>query len=196
MIMKTTAIISGILFFLFLGSQIFFYMSSNNIEEYSYSVIKDYEVFEIRKYESSLFTSIKLKTGSYSAASGKGFSILGGYIFGNNKKNESISMTSPVAMTLEKESTMMFLVPKEYNKESLPIPENKDIQFIQVPEKMIAAITFGGWANDKKIQNNKIRLKNLLDKKGIKYTNNFSVLGYNPPYEILFRRNEVIVELE
>ena len=42
MIMKTTAIILGILFFLFLGSQIFFYMSSNNIEEYSYSVIKDY----------------------------------------------------------------------------------------------------------------------------------------------------------
>ena len=194
--MKTTAIISGILFFLFLGSQIFFYMSSNNIEEYSYSVIKDYEGFEIRKYESSLFTSIKLKTGSYSAASGKGFSILGGYIFGNNKKNESISMTSPVVMTLEKESTMMFLVPGKFTKEDMPKPLNAFIKFVEVPERKMAAITFRGWASNEKIEKYKLELVRLLDQQGIQHSNQFLVLGYNPPYEVLFRKNEIVVELE
>ena len=60
----------------------------------------------------------------------------------------------------------------------------------------MAAITFGGWANDKKIKKYKQALIKLLDTKGIKHTNKFSVLGYNPPYEILFRKNEIIVELE
>ena len=194
--MKTTAIILGVLFVLFLGSQIFFYISSNNIEEYPYTVLKEYDDLEIRNYEASLFTSVKLETGSYKEASSKGFSILGGYIFGKNDKKKSISMTSPVAMSLEAKSTMMFLVPKEYNKETLPKPENTDIQFVEISEKKMAAIIFGGWANDEKIEKYKTKLKTLLDKNKITYTNNFSVLGYNPPYEVLFRRNEVIVELE
>jgi hypothetical protein len=36
----------------------------------------------------------------------------------------------------------------------------------------------------------------LLDINQIKYTNNFSLLGYNPPYELFFRKNEIIVELD
>jgi len=36
----------------------------------------------------------------------------------------------------------------------------------------------------------------MLKENDIKHTGRFSVLGYNPPYEFLFRRNEVIVELE
>jgi hypothetical protein len=194
--MKTVAIVLGIIFLLFLGSQIFFYISSNNIEEYPYTVVKKYNDFEIRNYEASLFTSVKLKTGSYKEVSRKGFSILGGYIFGKNEKKESIAMTSPVAMSIDKETTMMFLVPKRYNKQNLPKPVNTEIQFVEVPAKKMAVITFGGWASDDKIETYKTKLKILLDKNVIKYSNNFTVLGYNPPYEVLFRRNEVVVELE
>jgi hypothetical protein len=60
----------------------------------------------------------------------------------------------------------------------------------------MAAITFGGWANDAKIAKYKSKLIALLAENKIKHTHNFSVLGYNPPYEVLVRRNEVIVELE
>ena len=193
--MKVFLIILGVLVLLFLGSQIYFYSSSKNIEGYKYVVLKEYEDFEIRHYEASLFTAVKLDTDSYKQASGKGFSILGGYIFGKNKEKEQISMTSPVAMSMEKEMTMMFLVPKKFTKETLPTPENTAIEFIEVPEKNMAAITFGGWANDAKIEKYKLQLIALLDKNGISYTNNFSVLGYNPPYEIFFRRNEIIVAL-
>lgn len=194
--MKTSAIILGVVLALFFGLQIYSYLSNQSIEQYAYTVLKEYDDFEIRKYEAGLFTSVKLKTGGYKEASGKGFSILGGYIFGNNKNKETISMTSPVAMSLEKETTMLFLVPKAYNKESLPKPENEAIQFVEVPAKKMAAISFGGWANDKKIEKYKAKLIALLDANKIKYTNSFFIMGYNPPYEVLFRRNEVVVELE
>jgi len=195
--MKTFLIILGLIFVLFLGSQIYLYRSSNSIEGYKYSIIKTYKDFEIRTYQASLFTSVKIHTDNYKQASSKGFSILGGYIFGKNENKEQIPMTSPVAMTLEKkEMTMLFLVPEKFTKENLPKPENTNIEFIEIPEKKMAAITFSGWASDEKIEKYKLLLIKLLDENGIKYANKFSVLGYNPPYEVLFRRNEIIVELE
>jgi hypothetical protein len=194
--MKTFLIILGVMFFLFVGSQIYFYASSHNIEGYKYVVTKAYKDFEVRKYEASLFTSVKLDTDLYQKASSKGFSILGGYIFGKNEKKEQISMTSPVKMSLEEEMIVQFLVPKSFTKENLPKPDNSSIEFIEVPEKKMAAITFSGWANDKKIEKYKLQLIKLLGKNQIKYTNNFSLLGYNPPYELFFRKNEIIVELD
>jgi hypothetical protein len=195
--MKIFLIILGIIFTLFVGSQFYLYSSSQSIEGYKYSIIKTYKDFEIRIYQASLFTSVKIHTDNYKQASSKGFSILGGYIFGKNKNKEQIPMTSPVAMTLEgEEMTMLFLVPKKISKENLPRPENTKIEFIEMPEKKMAAITFSGWASDEKIEKYRLLLINLLAKNGIKYSNKFSVLGYNPPYEVFFRRNEIIVELE
>ena len=130
--MKTFLIILGLIFMLFLGSQIYLYISSNRIEGYKYSIIKTYKDFEIRIYEASLFTSVKINTDNYKQASSKGFSILGGYIFGKNENKEQIPMTSPVAMTLEKkEMNMRFLVPEKFTKENLPKPENTKIKFDQ-----------------------------------------------------------------
>lgn len=193
--MKTFLIILGVIFLLFLGSQIYFYKRSRNIEGYKYAVMTVYEGFEVRTYEASLFTSVKLDTDRYQKASSKGFSILGGYIFGKNKKKAQISMTSPVKISLKEEMTMQFLVPKNLTKDDLPIPDNAFIAFVEVPERKMAAISFSGWANDKKIEKYKLRLIALLDKNQIKHTKNFSLLGYNPPYELLFRKNEIIVEL-
>jgi hypothetical protein len=193
--MKTFLIILGILSLIFVGSQIYFYRSSRIIEGYKYSVTRVYEGFEIRKYEASLFTSVKLDTDIYKQASSKGFAILGGYIFGKNEKKEQISMISPVKMSLEEEMIVQFLVPKSFTKENLPKPNNSFIEFVEVPEKKMAAITFSGWANDEKIEKYKLQLIRLLDINQIKYTNNFSLLGYNPPYELFFRKNEIIVEL-
>ena len=194
--MKIFLIIVGVLIFLFLGAQIYLYKSSHSIEGYRYDVLATYEGFETRQYKASLFTTVKLNTNKYKQASGKGFSVLAGYIFGKNVTQERISMTSPVAMSLEKKMTMSFLVPEGFTKENLPKPDNKNIKFLEVPEKKMAAIRFGGWATDQKIEKYKIELIALLNKNKIKHTNHFSVLGYNPPYELFFRKNEIIVELD
>jgi hypothetical protein len=193
---KVILIILGIIIALFIAVQIYFMSSQKNIEQYPYSVLKTYNDFEIRNYESALFTSVKLPSNKYDKASNKGFSILAGYIFGGNTKNEKIAMTSPVAMTLEENTTMMFLVPKAYSKENLPTPNDTNIEFKEMPAKKVAAIGFGGWANDEKIETYKNKLLKALDKHQIAYTNKYFFLGYNAPMELVNRKNEIIIELE
>ena len=194
--MKILKIIVLIISILFILIQLYFIIAQRNIETYTYVVKKKYDQFEIRSYEATLFTSVKLPTKGYKNSSSKGFSILAGYIFGNNERNEKISMTSPVSMSLDDSTTMMFMVPKKLNKETLPKPNQSGIEFKEEPAKLIAAITFGGWANDDKIEKYKQELKAALNAEGIKFIDKFYFFGYNAPYEVFNRKNEVIVELQ
>jgi hypothetical protein len=193
--MKIILIILGILVLGFVIVQIYAMKSQSSIESYPYKIVKNFSKFEIRNYEAILFTSIKLTANNYKEASGKGFSILAGYIFGGNETNEKIAMTSPVSMSLEDTMTMMFMVPKKFRKEDLPKPNQSNIEFREEPSKTMAAITFGGWANSNNIEVYKNKLKTALEEEGIPYSNKFYFFGYNPPFEILNRRNEVLVEL-
>jgi hypothetical protein len=194
--MKLASIILGVIAIAFIAVQVFALKSQKNIETYPYIVEKEYKDFQIRSYEATLFSSVKLSSNNFKEASGKGFSILAGYIFGNNKTNEKIAMTSPVAMTLEDSMTMLFMVPKKFNKESLPVPNQPQIKFQNEPAKKVAAKEFKGWANDKKINKYKQMLISFLKAEEVKHTNRFYFLGYNAPYEVFNRKNEVIVELK
>ena len=193
--MKTLFLLLGVILIAFVVVQLFAMKGQRNIETYPYFVQKKYDIFEIRNYEATLFTTVKLATKKYKESSSKGFSLLAGYIFGNNERNEKIAMTSPVAMTIEDSVTMMFMVPKKFKKEMLPQPNQLQIEFKEEPAKTVAAIVFDGWANDEKIEKYKEKLKAALDAEGITYTNRFYFLGYNAPYEVFNRKNEVIVEL-
>lgn len=194
--MKIILSIFGIILILFVISQLFFLNSQRNIETYAFTIIDSYETIEIRQYEASLFTSVQMSSNNYRKTSSKGFSVLAGYIFGGNDKEEKIAMTSPVAMSLKDSTTMLFLVPKKYTRDNLPVPNDSRIEFKDIPEKRVGAISFGGWANDSKIASFKKKLIDVLNSKGIKYTDNFYFLGYNAPIEVFNRKNEIIVELE
>jgi hypothetical protein len=194
--MKIITIVLVVILIAFISVQLYVMRGQRNIETYPYVVKKKYDTFEIRSYEATLFTSVKLSTKGYKNSSSKGFSILAGYIFGNNERNEKISMTSPVSMSLDDSMTMMFMVPKRFKKDMLPKPNQSGIEFKEEPAKTVAAITFSGWANDTKIENYKQKLKAALDAEGIKYSNQFYFFGYNAPYEVFNRKNEVIVKLQ
>ena len=194
--MKIILSIFGIILILFVISQLFFLNSQRNIETYAFTIIDSYETIEIRQYEASLFTSVQMPSNNYRKTSSKGFSVLAGYIFGGNDKEEKIAMTSPVAMSLKDSTTMLFLVPKKYTRDNLPVPNDSSIEFKDIPEKKVAAISFGGWANDLKIAAFKKNLITALNSKGIEYTDNFYFLGYNAPMEVFNRKNEIIVELK
>ena len=194
--MKIILIIAGFILMGFVVVQLFAFKSQRNIETYNYIVQKKYDSFEIRTYEKTLFTTVQLPTSDFKNSSGKGFSVLAGYIFGGNDRNEKISMTSPVAMSIEDSMTMMFMVPKKYSLAELPKPNNSLIKFRELPSKTVAAICFSGWANDLKIEKYKRELILSLEKEGINYTDQFYFFGYNAPYELFNRRNEIIVELQ
>lgn len=194
--MKILVIIGGILIAGFIGIQLFALKSQHNIETYPYKVVEQHDSFEIRRYEARLFSAVKISSGNYKSASGQGFSALFGYIFGGNDRNEKIAMTSPVSMTLEDSMTMRFMIPKKWNKKQLPKPNQNNINIVEEPEKLVAAIKFKGWVNDKKIERYKKQLKIALKSEGIPHLNKFELFGYNAPYEVFDRRNEIIVELK
>jgi hypothetical protein len=169
--------------------------STAQTEEHKYQVLKEYNKFEIRKYEPALFTSVNLDKKGYKESSSEGFTILAGYIFGDNASNEKIAMTSPVAMELGDTSKMLFMVPKAYDLKNLPNPNNDKIVFEKQEEKIIAAIRFDGWADNERIEQYKSILLEELAKEKLAHSNKFTFLGYNPPFEVVNRRNEVVVEL-
>jgi hypothetical protein len=194
--MRATIVTLSILTLIFILSQAFVINSTKNIEMHEYDVIKQFDQFEIRKYRPANFSSIKIDANTYKESSGKGFRTLAGYIFGGNDENKKIAMTSPVEMDLEDSVTMKFMIPVEHEIEDLPKPNDANIRFSTEPEKIVAAIRFGGWANDTKIEKYKNQLVQLLQENNIAFKNKFSFFGYNPPYEVVNRRNEIIVELE
>jgi hypothetical protein len=192
--MKILVIISSIFVLIGIG-QIFISRSTQQTEQHPYNVIKKFDKFEIRKYDPALFSSVKLNKKGYKESASEGFGILTGYIFGDNATNEKIAMTSPVVMELGDTSKMLFMVPKNYTLKNLPTPKNGNIVFEKQEEKIMAAIRFDGWANDEKIEKYKSILIHELNKEKLNYSPKFTFLGYNPPYEVLNRRNEVVVEL-
>lgn len=194
--MKTFFITLGVISIIVAALVAFVSKSTQDTEQQEYEVLKEYEDFEIRRYAPALYSSVKLAADSYKSVSSQGFRTLAGYIFGGNATEEKIAMTTPVTMELRDTSKMMFLVPKAWDKDSLPKPNNSEIYFEEYPERTVAAIRFGGWADDKKIKKHTEQLIQLLETEGIKHTNEFAFLGYNPPYDVVNRRNEIIVEID
>jgi hypothetical protein len=176
-------------------AQVYISKYSSRTEQHKYEVIKSYDKFEIRRYVPALFSSVILEKKGYKENSGEGFRILAGYIFGGNESNEKIAMTSPVAMELGDTSKMMFMVPESYQLENLPTPNNSKIVFEKKEEKIMAAIQFSGWADDEKIEKYKLILINELEKEKLLSNGKFTFLGYNAPFELTNRRNEITVEL-
>lgn len=194
-IMKATFIILLILIIAFVVIQTKSARSSGRIEQYPYEVIKAFASFEIRQYEPAIFARTRVESPTYRTGSSVAFRTLASYIFGGNDRNESISMTSPVVMRQNKGLEMEFMMPSAYSIESLPAPNRGDIEFYEKPPVIMAAIRFGGWASDAKIAEMTQALKDLLEKNQIQHTGDFIYLGYNPPYQVVNRRNEVVVEV-
>jgi hypothetical protein len=90
---------------------------------------------------------------------------------------------------------MTFVMPSTFSREDLPRPDNQDITIEMSKPEIVAVLEFGGFANTANIHKYRSILEKLLIDKGISYYGNFKLLGYNPPFQLFGRRNEVIVAL-
>ncbi len=195
--MKSMWIVIIVLTVVFIAFQSFMSISNSNIEKQQYRVVKAEKGFELRYYPPATFATVKSSAKSYRELSGSGFRKIAGYIFGDNESSTKIAMTSPVHMDInEKESSMSFVMPANYDVKSLPKPNDARLEIHQTPGEYAAVIEFGGFANDASIRKHAEELKQLLDQKGIKTIGNFRYLGYNPPYQIIARKNEIVVAVE
>src|SRR5690554_1078295 len=193
--MKTGLIIAGVIITFLIAIRLFVSSQREDTETCPYSVVKEYDDFEVRIYDANLFTSVQLPYKEYSKAGGLGFRIISTYISGENEKDELIEMTIPVMMALEDSITVMMMIPKEKKGKSLPKPDDSQIKFIEVPSKTVAAITFNHRASDAEIRLYKQKLIDALEEEKIAYTDHFYFFAYNSPLDLFNRRNEVVVEL-
>jgi hypothetical protein len=96
----------------------------------------------------------------------------------------------------EEGSVMHFVMPESFTMENLPKPLDPNVKISKSVPGYYAAYAFGGFAGEEKILNAEAELKALLQKEKIITKGNFKYLGYNAPYEVLNRRNEMIVAVD
>jgi translation initiation factor 1 (eIF-1/SUI1) len=185
---------------LFVGVGVFSQYKTNkmviNTETPKYQLIEKYDQFEVRKYPKMILATTVMGHGKYSRKSVDGFRTVASYIFGGNDQNKQISMTAPVMASMGDTMRMSFIMPSIYKLEELPSPTNENVEIQIQPERLMAIISFGGFANDYDIKYYTKKLKEQLVKEGFLVDGKVYFQGYDPPFQLFNRTNEVAIEIE
>lgn len=179
------------------------------IERAQYTVVEKEGNFELRQYEPNLVAETIVE-GDFDEVGNEGFRRLFDYISGNNRKQQSISMTAPVSQKAESEKISMtapvnqvrvgekyritFLMPANYTMETLPEPLDNRVRLKEVPSQLIAAFRYSGTWSEGRYEEKRVRLQALMRQKGLEPAGEPIFARYNPPFMPWFlRRNEVLI---
>ncbi len=172
-------------------------VASEKNEKQKYTVVYSDKELEIRFYPAATLATVYSEADSYRELAYSGFRTLAGYIFGGNESGTKISMTSPVQMDInETQSAMSFVMPDGYTIDNLPKPDDGRVVVHSTTNEYVAAIKFGGFASDADIRSYSEKLRDILVSRNIVFKGNFRFLGYDPPFRLMGRRNEIIVTVE
>jgi len=149
------------------------------------------------------------------SALNQGFRALFSYITGHNKVRQKIPMTAPVTEEISEGSEnipmtvpvttemagegvykVAFIMPGRYTLGTLPQPENKDIQFREVPDHNVAVVRFSGHSHEQKVKEKIKELTGWLDANDLAPKSAYRLARYDPPWVPGFmRHNEVMVDV-
>ena len=178
-------------------------------ESPSYRVVESIGDVEIREYAPYLVAETEVD-GPLEDAGSQGFRILAKYIFGDNQGNRKVAMTAPVsqerkasakiAMTApvtqarkDDRFTIQFMMPSEYTRESLPIPNDSRIQIREVPGRRLAAVRYSGRWSKSNYDTHLAKLLQTLERNGFEPIGEPLWARYDPPFKPWFmRRNEIL----
>ncbi len=183
---------------LFLTSALLLSGAAMATEEPKYTVLKQTEDFELRRYDEQLVAQTWV-TGDQDTASRAGFKILADYIFGNNSaangKIRKISMTAPVSIQQTKDKwRVQFTMPSQYTLQTLPKPNNPNIEIVEVPAQTYGVIKFSGLAGTEKVAAKTKELQSWMQGQNLTITGKPELARYNPPWTLPFmRRNEIMI---
>ena len=176
------------------------YIPDNMVEKVKFILLKNIDGIEIRKYPELILATVE------NIDENNEFGLLFNYISGNNKTQKKIPMTSPVitsekikmtAPVISKNRYMAFIMPSDFNKDSIPLPMNPNVKIRVQPEKILAVIKFGGYATNNKIESNTAKLIKVLDSHKINIVDEPFLMRYNSPFAPGFiRKNEIAVEVQ
>lgn len=174
-----------------------------------YRMLKNTGDYELRQYDPILVAQVKVQDRN---GMNNGFSQLAEFIFGGNQSQQSVKMTTPVMdqpgqsikMTTPVidqpvgvgERVITFTMPEKWTRETLPVPNNQNVQIVEWPAQTKAVLRFKILNNDNQSvrQEATDRLLAALEADGISHQGDVTFAFYNPPWTPFFlRRNEVMV---
>ncbi len=167
---------------------------------------------EVRRYGVRLAAEATGRGDSPEDARGDAFRVLAGYIFGDNRSQQSIEMTVPVevdaepgsekiAMTVPVETaeveggvTMRFFLPAKWTRETLPEPTSERVRIVEVPGETLATLRFSGLGGEASLTARRAELLDALGDSPWSAEGEPITFFYDPPWTLPFlRRNEVAV---
>lgn len=181
------------------------------IEEPQYTVVRQYDGFEVRDYAPYLVAEVAVP-GPADEAGNQGFRILAGYIFGGNKGERKIAMTAPVtqaAAPVKIEMTapvtqaragdgfvVAFTMPRAFTLETLPEPLDPGIRLREVPGARYAVVRYSGSWSESNYDEHLRQLERGVAAAGLRTTGEPIYSRYNAPFVPWFmRRNEIWLRL-
>jgi hypothetical protein len=179
-------------------------------DEPRYTVIRTYDAFEVRRYESSIVAETAVGAAAEEAGN-QGFRILAGYIFGQNKGERKIEMTAPVAQTpariamtapVAQSATasgyvIQFAMPREWTLETLPEPIDNRVVLRAIPARTLAVLGYSGTWSQARYEEQLKTLQDAVSQAGLRWHGEPIWARYDPPWKPWFlRRNEIWVELD
>lgn len=163
---------------------------------------------EIRQYAPHIVAEVRVQ-GDRSAALGRGFRILAGYIFGGNTAKASVAMTAPVGQSqsidmtapvgqVENDGvwTVTFTMPSDWTMDTLPTPNSDAIRLREVAGYKQAALIFSGRGTDAAIARAETQLRATLTQARLPTDGDLGIYFYDDPMTLPWnRRNEVALSL-
>ena len=165
----------------------------------AYTVLSKKGDYELRQYNATKWVGTTIaNSDDWNAAADTGFDRLFQYISGANSANEKIPMASPVATkvvpiagTGKFNFTILFFTPFKYQTNT-PTPTDPTCALVDLPVIKAYVVSFGGYAKTEEVLDKTTTLGKTLDREGASYVKDFSFeAGYDPPYRVIGRHNEV-----
>ena len=164
-----------------------------------YTLVSTKNGYEVRNYEPSKWVGTTITTSSYNQAAEIGFNLLFQYISGANSAKEKIPMASPVATKIvpgpgatgERNFTVLFFTPFAYQTNT-PTPTNPQLALVSLPAITAYVASFSGYESDADLEKYTSQLVNSLNEDQVSYVKDFYfTAGYDPPFRVVGRHNEV-----
>lgn len=164
------------------------------IKQPKFSIIKKQDQFELRLYQS--FTMIEATDRDLQ--SNQGFRLAFNFIQGNNQSRQKIAMTAPVVNDImnNEVQTTAFVIPPHMLYDDVPLPLNKELKKILVPERICAIYRFNMNPKMEELQMYEQILKIWIEKENYTIIGPLQLARYNPPFIPGFlKRNELWFEV-
>jgi hypothetical protein len=144
-----------------------------------------------------ILAQTKLGGKRYESNGNSGFGVVANYIFGGNQQQQKIAMTAPVIMNMsDTEASMSFVMPSKYQLAELPTPNSTAVSLVSQDSMKLAVLRFGGFSSDEKIAKHAQLLTQVLKDNNIRTKGSLLYMGYNAPWDLINRRNEVAFQID